>query len=69
MSRRKKAAIREILPDPKYKDLLISKFVNCLMRKGKKVTAEKILYDAIDLIGERTKESGLEVFRKAVENA
>jgi len=69
MSRRKKAAIREILPDPKYGDLLISKFVNNLLKRGKRVTAEGILYGALNLIEERTKQNGVEVFHKALDNA
>ena len=69
MSRRKRATIRPILPDPKYKDILVSKFVNCLLRRGKKSTAERIFYKAIDLISERTKKDGLELFHQAVENA
>ncbi len=69
MSRRKRAVIRVILPDPKYKDVLVSKFINCLLRKGKKSVAESILYEAIDRVAEKTKEDGLEVFHKAVENA
>lgn len=69
MSRRKRATIREVLPDPKYNDILVSKFVNCLMRRGKKSIAESIFYNCLDIISERTKQNGLEVFHKAVENA
>lgn len=69
MSRRKRAVHREILPDPKFNDLLVSKFINNLLRKGKKSTAERIFYDALDLIEKRTKKDGLEVFKQAVENA
>ncbi len=69
MSRRKRATIRVILPDPKYNDVLVSKFINCLLRKGKKSTAERIFYNAIDMIGDRTKKDGLELFHQAVENA
>lgn len=69
MSRRRKAVQKKILPDPKYKDVLISKFVNCLLKQGKRATAERILYDALDLITDRTKEEGLTVFHKALENA
>lgn len=69
MSRRRAAVKRSILPDPKYKDLLVSKFICSLMRNGKKSVAEKILYGALDLISEREKEvPPLEVFRTAVEN-
>lgn len=69
MSRRKRAVKREILPDPIYHDVLVSKFVNCLMKRGKKSTAESIFYDAIAIISRRTKQNGQEVFRKAVENS
>jgi len=68
MSRRRKPQKRELLPDPKYKNLLVTRFINNLMRKGKKSTAESILYDALDMIEERTGQNGLEVFEKAVEN-
>ena len=68
MPRRRKVSKRELLPDPKYKNTLITKFINNLMRMGKKSVAESILYDAIDYIEERTGQKGLEVFQKAVEN-
>ncbi|HHE46103.1 MAG TPA: 30S ribosomal protein S7 [Bacteroidetes bacterium] len=69
MSRRKRATVRNILPDPKYNDVLVSKFINCLLRKGKKSTAERIFYRAVDLMSERTKKDGLELFHQALENA
>ncbi len=69
MSRRKRAVVREVLPDPKYKDVLVSKFIDCLLRRGKKSLAEKIFYKAVDIIGERTKKDGLEIFHHAIENA
>ena len=69
MSRRKRAVIRKVLPDPKFNDELVSKFINCLLRRGKKSIAEHIFYQAVDLIGERTKKDGLEVFHEAVKNA
>ncbi|NBV43810.1 MAG: 30S ribosomal protein S7, partial [Firmicutes bacterium] len=50
MSRRRSATKRVVLPDPKYKDFLVSKFVNNLMHDGKKSVAEKVLYQALDLI-------------------
>lgn len=69
MARRHAAVKREILPDPKYNDQLVSKFVNCLMKSGKKNVAESILYGALDLIGKReTETEPLEVFRTAVKN-
>jgi len=57
------------MPDPKYKSRLVSKFINCLMKDGKKSTAEAILYDAFGIIENRAKESPLKVFEKAMENA
>ncbi len=69
MSRRKRAVKREILPDPKYGDILISKFINSIMKQGKKSTAEGIFYDSLDIIAKRTKQNGIDVFRKAIDNA
>ncbi len=69
MPRRKRVVKREILPDPKYNDLLVAKFINNIMRRGKKSVAEKIFYSAIDKIEEKHPGEGLEIFRKAVENA
>ena len=68
MSRRAQAPVRTILPDPKYKDKLISKFTNTIMLSGKKAVAEGILYGALDVIQDRFKEDPLEVFRKALDN-
>jgi small subunit ribosomal protein S7 len=68
MARRREAAKREILPDPKYKDKLVTKFINTVMFEGKKGVAETIFYDALDLVGKKTKEDPLATFKKAVEN-
>lgn len=69
MARRHAAEKREVLPDPTHKDQLVSKFVNCLMKSGKKSTAEKILYGAFDLIEKKETETPpLEIFRNAVKN-
>ena len=68
MSRRKVAAKREILPDPKFGDMTLAKFINVVMRSGKKSVAEKIVYGALDQIGEKSKSNSLEVFNKALEN-
>ncbi len=57
-----------ILPDPKYNDVMVTKFVNNLMYGGKKTTAYRIFYDAIDEVSNRTKEDGLEVWKKALTN-
>ncbi len=67
--RRRRAPKRKILPDPRYKNLLVSKFMNIIMLKGKKSTAETIIYGAFDLLKERTKKDALEVFKQAIENA
>ena len=67
--KRPTASKKQLKPDPRYQDLLVSKFINCLMWKGKKSVAQKIFYDALDLVAERVKETEpLEVFRTAVEN-
>ena len=68
MSRRKVAAKREILPDPKYGDMILAKFINVVMRSGKKSVAEKIVYGALAQIGDKSKSNSLEVFNKALEN-
>lgn len=68
MSRRKRAEQRSVLPDPKYNSVLVTKFINGLMQRGKKSLAEKIFYSALEYIEEKTKKGGLEVFEKAVEN-
>ncbi len=68
MPRRREVPKREILPDPVYNSQLLTKFVNVLMKCGKKTVAEKILYNALGLIHERTDEDPMKVFKKAVEN-
>jgi small subunit ribosomal protein S7 len=68
MSRRREIPKREILPDPKFGDLLVAKFVNILMKHGKKSTAEKIIYKAFDSVNTKSGQEGLEVFKKALEN-
>jgi len=67
MSRRTKASRREVVLDPKYGDKLVSLFVSCLMGRGKRSTAESILYQAIDDMEKKSGESGLDLFKKAVE--
>lgn len=66
--RKSKPKKRIILPDPKYHDILVTKFVNNLMLKGKKTTSFEIFYNAIDIVSEKSKEDGLEVFKKALIN-
>ena len=68
MPRRRVVAKRKILPDPKFQDRLVTKFVNDLMRKGKKSIAEGVCYGAFDIVKERFKEEPIEVFRKALDN-
>jgi small subunit ribosomal protein S7 len=68
MPRRREVPKRRIIPDPKYKDKLVSKFTNTLMFDGGKAVAEGILYGSFDVISERFKEDPLEVFRKALDN-
>ncbi|HOD18116.1 MAG TPA: 30S ribosomal protein S7 [Candidatus Cloacimonadota bacterium] len=68
MPRKGKAFNREVLPDPKYNDVLVTKFMNCVMKRGKKAVAEKIVYGAFDIIAEKTKQDPLEVFKTALEN-
>lgn len=69
MPRRGKVERREVMPDPVYGDKLVAKFINMVMRRGKKSLAEKIVYGAFDIVKERTKEDPLKVFKQAVENA
>ena len=66
--RRRKAERRTVLPDPKYNDQLVSKFVNSVMASGKKSVAQKIVYHAFDVIEEKTGEPGIDIFKKAVNN-
>ena len=69
MPRRRSAIKREILPDPKFKEILVSKFINSLMKNGKKSVAEKIFYGALDEISKRESDmSSLEIFKAAIEN-
>ena len=68
MPRRREVPKREILPDPKFGDLLVAKFVNMLMKHGKKSTAEKILYQAFDSVNKKNGQDGMEVFKKALDN-
>jgi small subunit ribosomal protein S7 len=68
MPRRREVPKREILPDPLYGSQLVTKFVNVVMRSGKKTVAEKILYDALETVRERTGDDPLKVFKRAIEN-
>jgi len=68
MPRRKKVKEREIDPDPVYGDKKVAKFINYIMRRGKKSVAEKIFYNAMEIIEKKTGKKGIDVFRKAIEN-
>ena len=68
MSRKKRAPIRKFYPDPKYQSMVISKFINSIMYDGKKTTAEKILYDALDKIKSKNNEDPLKIFNNAISN-
>jgi small subunit ribosomal protein S7 len=68
MPRRRRPQKRVILPDPKFKDLVVAKFINGLMYDGKKSTAEKLFYASMDIVEEKSKKSPIEVFKKAMEN-
>jgi small subunit ribosomal protein S7 len=68
MPRRREVQKRESLPDPKFQDVLVTRFVNTLMFDGKKSTAESILYGAFDRISERRDDDPLRIFKKALEN-
>ena len=68
MPRRAIVKRREVLPDPKYGNRLVAKFSNILMHAGKKSVTEGIVYDALDLIAERTKQDALKIFKQAIDN-
>ncbi len=68
MSRRRRASRRKIISDPAYRSKVVTKFINGLMRKGKRSVAEKIFYSAIDIIQAKTGNSGIDVFEKAIGN-
>ncbi len=68
MPRRREVPKREVLPDPKYQSRLLTRFVNGMMRDGKRSVAEGIMYGALDKIAERTGENPLSIFEKAVDN-
>ena len=68
MPRRRIVAQRAILPDPKYKDASVAKFINTLMLNGKKSIAERVMYGALDQVARRTKKDPIAVFEEALEN-
>ena len=68
MPRRKRAIKRKVLPDPKYKSVLVTKFINGLLLDGKRSVAEKIFYGAIDITNAKDSSEGIEIFEKAIDN-
>jgi len=68
MPRKGQVKLREVSPDPKFHDRTVAKFINTVMERGKKSTAEQIFYGALDIVANRTKEEGLAVFKHALEN-
>src|SRR5258708_7139432 len=69
MSRKGQIRVREVPAAPKYHDRVVAKFMNVVMERGKKSLAEQIFYQALDLVAERSKEDGLVVFKRALDNA
>ena len=69
MSRRRRPERRSVVPDPLYRNVELSRFINCVMQRGKKATAQRIIYDAFDLIREQSNREPLEVFQQAMRNA
>jgi small subunit ribosomal protein S7 len=67
--RRKRAEIRSTTPDPRYNSVVVAKFVNNLMERGKKSLATRIVYEALDTLADRTKRPAMEVFEEALKNA
>jgi small subunit ribosomal protein S7 len=65
--RRRKAPVREIMPDPVYGSKVLTKFINKIMYDGKKSTAEKIIYSALDIVSSRGEKSGIDTFNEAIE--
>ena len=68
MSRRHRAEKRDVIPDPKFGDLIVSKFMNSLMKDGKKSAAESIVYGAFDIVESKTKQDPITVFHNALDN-
>ena len=68
MSRKRKAPIRKVYPDPKFQSEVISKFINSIMYDGKRSIAEKILYDALDIIKNKNNQDPLKIFNSAISN-
>ena len=67
--RRHRAEKREVIPDPKYKNVTVARFINIMMTRGKKAIAEKIVYRCFDILAQKTGKGSLEVFQKALDNS
>lgn len=68
MSRKHRAVPREVLPDPVYQDIVVTKFINALMKDGNKAVAERIFYNALTVVEEKSGDEPLKMFRKALSN-
>jgi small subunit ribosomal protein S7 len=69
MPRRRATKKKTFIGDPRYNDVIVARFINYVMRRGKKSTAERIVYDCFDIIEQKTGQRGIDVFRKAIDNA
>jgi len=67
--RRRRAEKREIIPDPKYHSVLVAKFINIIMERGKRAVAERIVYRSFDIMAQKTGKTSMEVFQKSLDNA
>lgn len=68
MSRRRAAEKREVLPDPKFKDTIVTKFINCVMTRGKRSIAEKLVYNSFDALSQKAGQDPIKTFHEALEN-
>ncbi|MCD6125341.1 30S ribosomal protein S7 [bacterium] len=68
MPRRRRAQKRQLPPDHRYGSVLVTRFINSLMRRGKKTVAQRIFYDALDLIEQKTGKRGIDIFERAIQN-
>ena len=67
--RKKRADKRRTMPDPRFNDVMVAKFVNNIMLQGKKNVARKLVYEALDIVGKKTEQDPIDIFRKAIVNA
>jgi small subunit ribosomal protein S7 len=67
--RRRRAEKREVIPDPKYKNVTVSRFINIIMTRGKRAVAERIVYKSFDILAQKTGKGALEAFQRALDNA